>query len=107
MTVSYLQNMRDIINDLNTAIAGGGGGGATTWGSITGTLSSQTDLQTALNGKQAAGSYAASSHGHAIADVTGLQDELDDLSAAMGGSVDGGSAASTYTTNQMIDGGGA
>lgn len=28
------------------------GGGATTWGSITGTLSSQTDLQTALNAKQ-------------------------------------------------------
>ena len=32
-----------------------GGGG--TWGSITGTLSNQTDLQTALNGKQASGSY--------------------------------------------------
>jgi hypothetical protein len=30
---------------------GGGGGGGGTWGSITGTLSSQTDLQTALNGK--------------------------------------------------------
>lgn len=29
----------------------GGGGGAATWGSITGTLSSQTDLQTALNAK--------------------------------------------------------
>lgn len=32
-------------------ISGGGGGGAT-WGSITGTLSDQTDLQTALDGKQ-------------------------------------------------------
>ena len=31
--------------------AGGGGGG--TWGSITGTLSNQTDLQTALDAKQA------------------------------------------------------
>lgn len=29
----------------------GGGGGGGTWGSITGTLSDQTDLQTALNGK--------------------------------------------------------
>jgi hypothetical protein len=29
-----------------------GGGGSATWGGITGTLSSQTDLQTALNGKQ-------------------------------------------------------
>ncbi|MFZ2540754.1 MAG: hypothetical protein WAW75_03150 [Gallionella sp.] len=32
-------------------------GGAASWGGITGTLSSQTDLQTALNGKQASGSY--------------------------------------------------
>ena len=30
---------------------GGGGGGSTTWGSITGTLSNQTDLTTALLGK--------------------------------------------------------
>lgn len=35
-----------------------GGEGAAAWGSITGTLSSQTDLQTALDAKQAAGSYA-------------------------------------------------
>ena len=33
----------------------GGGGGV--WGTITGTLSNQTDLQTALNGKQASGNY--------------------------------------------------
>jgi hypothetical protein len=33
----------------------GGGGGAATWGSITGTLSAQTDLQTALNGKSDVG----------------------------------------------------
>ena len=38
-------------NVQNCTLAGAGGGG--TWGSITGTLSSQTDLQTALNGKQA------------------------------------------------------
>lgn len=31
--------------------AGGGGGGGASWGGITGTLSSQTDLQTALNAK--------------------------------------------------------
>lgn len=40
------------------------------WGAITGTLSAQTDLQTALNGKQAAGSYANAVHTHAAADVT-------------------------------------
>ena len=36
-----------------------------------------TGLQTALDGKQAAGSYAASSHTHAISDTTGLQTALD------------------------------
>ena len=41
----------------NTAITGAqiiaaASGGSATWGDITGTLSSQTDLQTALNGKQ-------------------------------------------------------
>jgi hypothetical protein len=30
---------------------GGGGGGSSAWGGITGTLSAQTDLQTALNAK--------------------------------------------------------
>jgi hypothetical protein len=34
-------------------VGGGGGGGGGAWGSITGTLSSQTDLQTALNAKAA------------------------------------------------------
>jgi hypothetical protein len=51
-------------------------GGSTTWGSITGTLSSQTDLQTALNGKEAAGSYAAASHTHVESDATGLVADL-------------------------------
>lgn len=49
--------------------ASGGGGG--TWGSITGTLSDQTDLQSALDGK------ADSAHTHIIANVTGLQAALD------------------------------
>lgn len=34
-------------------------GPAAAWGNITGTLSSQTDLQTALDGKQASGTYAS------------------------------------------------
>lgn len=41
------------------------------WGSITGTLSNQTDLNTALGGK------AATVHTHAISDTTGLQTALD------------------------------
>lgn len=35
----------------NVSLTGGGGGGGGSWGSITGTLSSQIDLQTALDGK--------------------------------------------------------
>jgi len=45
--ISISDNGTDTITITNT----GGGGGGTTWGSITGTLSSQTDLQTALDGK--------------------------------------------------------
>lgn len=48
----------------------GGGGGGAAWGGITGTLSAQTDLQTALNGK------ANTVHTHAISDVTGLSTQL-------------------------------
>lgn len=50
---------------LVSAVAGGGGA----WGSITGTLSAQADLQTALDGKSAVGHdhdllYAAINHNH-------------------------------------------
>ncbi len=44
------------------------GGGA--WGSITGTLSNQTDLQTELDGK------AASSHTHTASDITDFDTEV-------------------------------
>lgn len=60
------------INLNNASTGGGGGGGGGAWGTITGTLSAQTDLQSALNGK------ANTSHTHAIANVTGLQSALDD-----------------------------
>lgn len=45
--------------------------GGANWGGITGTLSAQTDLQTALNGK------ANTTHTHSIANVAGLQTALD------------------------------
>jgi len=49
VTVDY----NDTSNTLTISAAGGsGGGGSTAWGGITGTLSSQTDLQTALNNRQ-------------------------------------------------------
>lgn len=42
----------DIWGALGSLSKGGGGGGGASWGSISGTLSSQTDLNTALNAKQ-------------------------------------------------------
>jgi hypothetical protein len=59
--------------DVKTALAGkaniGAPGGAVTWGSIEGTLSSQTDLDSALSGKSAtshdhSGVYATAGHNH-------------------------------------------
>jgi hypothetical protein len=52
-------------------INAGGGGGSVGWGDIIGTLSSQADLQLALDAK------ANASHTHAISAVTGLQTALD------------------------------
>lgn len=60
----------------------GGLGGSPDWGDINGTLSDQTDLQTALNGKASTshdhtGVYAPTVHSHVISDTTGLQTALD------------------------------
>lgn len=90
----------DGISDWSTLSysASSGGGGSAAWGDITGTLSAQIDLnsvlsgkaptshshdiddvtglQTALDGKQASGSYASSSHAHIISDITGLDAAL-------------------------------
>ncbi len=48
----------DTANTLTINSTGGGGGGGSSWGSITGSLSSQTDLQSALDDK------APTSHNH-------------------------------------------
>jgi hypothetical protein len=52
--------------------------------SHTHSIANVTGLQTALDGKQASGSYAASVHSHAISDVTGLQTALDGKQASLG-----------------------
>lgn len=69
--------------------AGASGGGV--WGAVTGTLTDQTDLVTALAAKAddsdittintALSGKAATSHTHIIADVTGLQTALDGKAA--------------------------
>lgn len=55
----------------------GGGGGGAAWGGITGTLSAQTDLQTALNGK------ADTSHTHTASAITDFSEAVDDRVAAL------------------------
>lgn len=57
-----IESLFQAISAAINTVTGGGGGGV--WGAITGTLSSQTDLQTALNGK------AASTHTHTLAAIT-------------------------------------
>lgn len=51
-TLAYMYG-QDLGGGIQQPSTGGGGGGGGTWGSITGTLSAQTDLATALAGKQA------------------------------------------------------
>jgi hypothetical protein len=80
----------------------------TTWEGLTGkpstfppsahshAIGDVTGLQTALDGKQAAGSYAAATHGHSISDVTGLQTALDGKQAA-------GSYAAAVHTHGISD----
>lgn len=55
------------LTQLDTRWSGGGGGGSTVWGDITGTLSAQTDLQSALNAKQ-----NSISSGNLTSSTTGL-----------------------------------
>lgn len=59
--------------------------------SHTHSIANVTGLQTALDGKQASGSYAAATHTHVISDVTGLQTALDGKQAA------GSYAAASHT----------
>jgi hypothetical protein len=54
------------VSNLSDKVANMGGGGGGTWGSITGTLSDQTDLQTALNDK-----YDASNPSGFISNISG------------------------------------
>jgi hypothetical protein len=58
MTIKVTYNVTDVYVTqdvspvyINVSYSGGGSGGAAVWGGITGTLSDQTDLQTALDGK--------------------------------------------------------
>lgn len=84
-------------------------GSGAAWGSITGTLSAQTDLQTALDGKQASGSYATgtgSANGTNTGDQTsivGITGSLAEFNTALTGAdfaTGGGTASGTNTGDQ-------
>lgn len=78
-------------------VAGGGGGGSTggTWGSITGTLSAQTDLQTALDGK------AATVHTHTASQITDFSTASDARIAAAAGVSIASLVAGKVPTSQL------
>jgi len=76
-TVTVSENNFDVTVTQTFPTDGGGGGSGTVWGGVTGDIADQLDLQEALDDKQPVGSYAASTHSHAISDVTGLQTALD------------------------------
>lgn len=67
--------------------------------SHTHSIANVTGLQTALDGKQASGSYAAATHSHIIADVTGLQTALDGKQASNSYAA----ATHTHTASQVTD----
>jgi formylglycine-generating enzyme required for sulfatase activity len=84
------------VTGLQTALDGKQASGSYAASVHTHGISDVTGLQTALDGKQAAGSYAAATHGHSISDVTGLQTALDGKQAA-------GSYAAAVHTHGISD----
>ncbi len=72
--------------------------GAAAWGSVTGTLSNQTDLQTALDGKQAAGSYAT---GTGTANGTNTGDQTLPVKAT-GAELDTGTDDAKFATAKAL-----
>ena len=89
---------------------------AAVWGGITGALSSQTDLQTTLNGKQASGTYATgtgTASGTNTGDQTsivGITGSLAEFNTALTGAdfaTGGGTATGTNTGDQTTISGNA
>jgi len=85
-TDNAVQNVLNLVQGNNVTItdlgngsvsiaATGGGGGGVNWGSIGGTLSAQTDLQTALDGKASDGELTTEVNARIAADTT-LQNNI-------------------------------
>ena len=79
-------------------------GGGAAWGAITGTLANQTDLQTALDGKQASGSYLTTTgNGSGLTGLTKTQVGLANVDNTADSAKSVASAA-TLTTPRTING---
>lgn len=82
----------------------GGGGGSSTWGTITGTLSNQTDLQTALNNKEplkgSDDNYVTDAQLIVIQNTSGTN--TGDETAARIGTLINGSAAATPNDTDLV-----
>jgi len=92
-TDNAVQNVLNLVQGNNVTItdlgngsvriaATGGGGGSVDWGSIGGTLSAQTDLQTALDGKASDGELTTEVNARIAADTT-LQNNINTVSGAL------------------------
>jgi hypothetical protein len=100
-TDNAVQNVLNLVQGNNVTItdlgngsvriaATGGGGGSVNWGSIAGTLSAQTDLQTALDGKASDGELTTEVNARIAADTT-LQNNINTVAGNL----------STETTARM------
>lgn len=84
----------------------GGGGGSTAWGDITGTLSDQTDLQSALDGKQDTLGFTAENVANKATDFSTVNNTLyptveavdDYVASELSGYLPSATAASTYVS---------
>jgi hypothetical protein len=92
-TDNAVQNVLNLVQGNNVTItdlgngsvriaATGGGGGSVNWGSIGGTLSAQTDLQTALDGKASDGELTTEVNARIAADTT-LQNNINTVAGAL------------------------
>jgi len=89
--------------NITIGMAGSGAGGSATWGGITGTLSDQTDLQAALDGKEDTLTYGTPGQVMATNATVNGYEWTDAYGAAY---IDGGSFTDTYTSSPFdIDGG--
>lgn len=89
-------NNTSLLGSGNIEIQGGGGGEAV-WGSITGTLSNQTDLQNALNAKAADNSVIKTSGNQT---ATGIKTFSDGIVTTL---IDSGSTANSLTISSKKD----